>query len=152
MKRLSLSRLHTLAVAVALVLGILALSPAPAADRDRSASEVIPDTSFTLRTAIDQGNLVFIGEKGEIEGQVNPDLNVPAHALIQINLINGDGVVHDIAVPAFGAQSENVTGKGAATAIAFRTKEGGIYEYLCTIPVPPGGGHVRPADRGRATG
>lgn len=132
MRHPSFPRLRTLVVAA--ILSVLALPPALAADRDRSPSEITPDVTFTLRTAIDQGNLVFIGERGKIEGQVNPDLNVPEHAVVQINLINGDGVVHDIAVPAFGAQSENVSDEGAATAISFRADADGVYEYLCTLP------------------
>src|SRR5690606_35388298 len=65
---------------------------------------------------------------------VNPDLQVPENAVVQINLINGDGAIHDIAVPEFSAKSDNLTGKGASTAIVFRANKNGVFEYLCTLP------------------
>ncbi|WP_209019824.1 copper-containing nitrite reductase [Pollutimonas harenae] len=93
-----------------------------------------PDVTFTLRTSIADGKLVFIGDAGAINGQVNPDLQVPENAVVQINVINGDGAIHDIAVPQFGAKSDHITGKGAATAIVFRANANGTFEYLCTLP------------------
>jgi nitrite reductase (NO-forming) len=93
-----------------------------------------PDVRFTLRTDIADGKLVYISESGPTKGQVNPDLQVPENAVVQISIVNGDGAIHDIAVPQFGAQSEQIMGKGAATAIVFRAGKSGVYEYLCTLP------------------
>src|SRR5690554_1684201 len=93
-----------------------------------------PDITFTLRTAIAEGKLVFMGDAGTIAGQVNPDLKVPANAVVQINVINGDGAIHDIAVPEFSAKSDPFTGKGSSTAIVFRANKNGTFEYLCTLP------------------
>src|SRR5690554_3755681 len=93
-----------------------------------------PDITFTLRTAIAEGKLVFMGDAGTIAGQVNPDLKVPANAVVQINVINGDGAIHDIAVPEFSAKSDPFTGKGSSTAIVFRANKDGTFEYLCTLP------------------
>lgn len=93
-----------------------------------------PDVTFTLRTSIAEGKLVFVGERGDMDGQVNPDLKVPEGAVVQINLVNGDGATHDIAVPGFGAKSDQISGKNAATAIVFRATKNGTFEYLCTLP------------------
>lgn len=93
-----------------------------------------PDITFTLRTSIADGKLVYIGDAGAIAGKVNPDLHVPSNAVVQINVINGDGAIHDIAVPEFGAKSDNITGKGSATAIVLRASKDGTFEYLCTLP------------------
>lgn len=93
-----------------------------------------PDITFTLRTEIADGKLVFVGDTGSIKDQVNPDLKVPENAVVQINLINNDGAIHDIAVPQFNAQSDQIVGKGAATVIVFRATKGGTFEYLCTLP------------------
>ncbi|HWK69825.1 copper-containing nitrite reductase [Pollutimonas sp. M17] len=93
-----------------------------------------PDITFTLRTNIADGKLVFVGDAGAIAGKVNPDLQVPSDAVVQINVINGDGAIHDIAVPEFAAKSDHITGKGAATAIVFRANKDGTFEYLCTLP------------------
>lgn len=104
------------------------------AAKGASPADVTPDVTYTLRTAIEQGKLVFVGDKGQIKGQVNPDLHAPAGSVVQVNLINGDGAIHDIAFPAFGADSDDISGKGSATAIVFRVTEDGTYEYLCTLP------------------
>jgi len=121
-----------LSALLALGSGAPALSAAP--DQGQGAVTFKPDVTFTLRTDIADGKLVFVGEAGTIAGQVNPDLQVADGAVVQINLINGDGAIHDIAVPDFGAGSDHVTGKGAATAIVFRADKNGIFEYLCTLP------------------
>lgn len=94
----------------------------------------VPHVTFTLRTEIAQGKLVFIGDAGAISGKINPDLKVKEGAVVQINLINGDGAIHDIAIPEFAAKSEAITIKGAGTAIVFRATRSGSFEYLCTLP------------------
>ncbi len=114
-----------------------AVSLSPAMAQDRSPSEAIADVTFTLETAIANGKLVFIGRGGNIEGVVNPDLQVANGVVVQINLINGDGAVHDIAVQQFDANSDQISGRGASTAISFRASENGIFNYICTLP-----GHV----------
>ena len=93
-----------------------------------------PDITFTLRTSIADGKLVFVGDAGAIKDKVNPDLQVAENAVVQINVINGDGAIHDLAVPQFGAKSDQITGKGSATAIVFRANKNGTFEYLCTLP------------------
>lgn len=121
------------AILVLLFIGIFGSSPliAQATSQDVKPR---PDVRFTLRTDIAEGQLVYISESGPTKGQVNPDLRVPENAVVQISVINGDGAIHDIAVPEFGAQSEQVIGKGAATAIVFRAGKSGTFEYLCTLP------------------
>lgn len=104
------------------------------ADHDTQDVKPRPDVRFTLRTDIADGKLVFISEAGPTKGQVNPDLKVPENAVVLVSIVNGDGAIHDIAVPEFGAQSDQVLGKGAAAAIVFRANKKGIFEYLCTLP------------------
>lgn len=95
---------------------------------------VAPDVSYTLRTALTANQLAFIGETGAIEGQINPDLRAPAGAIVQIKLINGDGAIHDIVVPEFGADSENISTQGAVTTITFVAGKNGTFEYYCSLP------------------
>ncbi|WP_209538325.1 copper-containing nitrite reductase [Billgrantia sulfidoxydans] len=99
-----------------------------------SPADVTPDVTYTLRTAVADGKLVFVGDKGDIKDVINPDLHAPVGAVVQINLINGDGAMHDIALPEFGVDSDDISGQGAATAVAFRVDEEGNFEYLCSIP------------------
>lgn len=92
------------------------------------------DVTFTLRTDIAEGQMVFISETGPTKGEINPDLRAPEGAVVQINLINGDGAVHDIAVPEFDVQSDQIVGSDAATVLVFRASQEGSFEYICTVP------------------
>jgi nitrite reductase (NO-forming) len=138
MKRKLISQLVACAV-----LGVASMSAAVSADTHghatgSSAVNYKADVTYTLRTDIADGKLVFIGEAGDIRGKVNPQLNVAEGAVVQINLVNGDGATHDISVPDFGAKSNQLNAKGASTTIVFRANKKGEFQYICTLP-----GHVQ---------
>ena len=128
---------------LALVIGAATVSPAFAQHgahakvENSSAVQYRPDVTFTLRTDIADGKLVFISESGPTKGKVNPTLNVPEGAVVQINLVNGDGATHDVSVPEFNAKSNQINDKGASTSIVFKVGKKGVYTYICTLP-----GHV----------
>ncbi len=126
--------LMVLLSAIALGFSSPALSADPPPNTAKGSVTYVPDITFTLRTDIADGKLVFIGETGTIKGIVNPDLKVPENSVVQINLVNGDGAIHDIAIPDFGAKSDHLAGKGASTAIVLRANKNGTFEYLCTLP------------------
>src|SRR5690625_1460204 len=128
--------MRTLTLLWAVVASLVFVTPAFAANGNTSLDSVTyrPDVTFTLRTNIANGKLVYVGDTGEIEGQINPDLRVPENAVVQINVINGDGAIHDIAVPEFDVKSDEFTGRGSSTAIVFRATKSGTFEYLCTLP------------------
>ncbi len=107
---------------------------AEGAGRPETDVKPVPDVTFTLRTEIGEGKLVFVGAAGSIKDQVNPDLRVASGQVVQISIVNGDGAVHDIAVPDYGAQSDQIAGVGAATTIVFRATREGEFEYFCTLP------------------
>ncbi len=119
--------------------GMLAQSTAFAADPHHDTGvKYRPDVTFTLRTDIADGKLVFVGETGAIKGLVNPSLAVAEGAIVQINLVNGDGATHDISVPDFASTSNPLNTKGASTAIVFKADKKGDFKYICTLP-----GHVQ---------
>jgi nitrite reductase (NO-forming) len=126
------------------LLGVASLGGAYAAETHdhghggSSAVQYRPDVTYTLRTDIADGKLVFIGEAGDIKGKVNPQLNVREGAVVQINLVNGDGATHDISVPDFATKSNEVNAKGASTTIVFKADKKGEFQYICTLP-----GHVQ---------
>src|SRR6478735_6681645 len=103
-----------------------------------SSVQYRPDVTYTLRTDIADGKLVFVGEAGDIKGKVNPQLNVREGAVVQINLVNGDGATHDISVPDFATKSNQLNAKGASTAVVFRANKKGEFQYICSLP-----GHVQ---------
>lgn len=110
------------------------LTVAWAATKPKAPASYRPDVSFTLKTAITEGKLAFVGVGGNIDGMVNPKLSVPDNAVVQIVLVNGDGAAHDIAVPEFNAKSNVLQTKDSSTAIVFRATKSGSFVYICTIP------------------
>lgn len=125
-------RILLLLLSFAMSLGFV--TPSFAQDKAQGTVTYRPDITFTLRTSIADGKLVYIGDAGAIEGEINPDLVVPENAVVQINVINGDGAIHDIAVPEFGVKSDQFMGPGSSTAVVFRANKNGTFEYLCTLP------------------
>src|SRR5690554_2080135 len=120
---------------IVLLMLLLFLNPALAQQGSRSGNVTYtPDITFTLETGIANGKMVFVGRAGTIRGEINPTLHVPENSVVQINLINGDGAVHDIAVPEFGVDSEDITGKGSSTSVVFRVGKSGTFKYICSLP------------------
>jgi nitrite reductase (NO-forming) len=89
---------------------------------------------FTLKTAILDGKMVFVGVGGDLDGITNPELHVQPGETVQITLINGDGALHDITLPDFQAASDQVTGRESSTQIAFTAGEAGVFPYFCSVP------------------
>ncbi|WP_018182795.1 copper-containing nitrite reductase [Kaistia granuli] len=89
--------------------------------------------TFTLKTGIATGRMVYIGVGGTIDGKINPTLMVHEGELIQINLINGEGAEHDVVVDQYPARSAVVVGKNASTTISFLASKVGEFAYFCSI-------------------
>jgi nitrite reductase (NO-forming) len=109
-------------------------SPSAQAAPKSPAAEYVPDIRFRLRTALAEGKLAFVGMGGDIEGLVNPPLRVPEGVVVQIDLLNGDGIEHDVAFPAFDAATERVAQQGASSVTVFRTDKPGTFPYFCSVP------------------
>ena len=101
----------------------------PAAD-----VSLVPDVSFTLRTEVGHEGLFYVGVGGVIEGQINPTLQVAEGAVVQVTLINGDGALHDIVFPEFGAATEQFAGRDSSSTTVFRASQPGEYAYFCSVP------------------
>ncbi len=95
---------------------------------------MVPDVSFTLRTNVGEKGLSFVGVGGNIDGVLNPKLQVAEGAVVQITLINGDGAMHDVVFPDFQAATEQVVGKGASSSTVFKASKSGTFPYFCSIP------------------
>jgi hypothetical protein len=78
-----------------------------------SPQAAVVDVSYTLVTGVSGAQLVYIGQGGEIDGVVNPELTASPGDTVEIILINGDGAEHDIAVPEVNAHSEHIVGRNS---------------------------------------
>lgn len=113
-----------------------AAEPAAPAQSQSTAAPVVSyhsPTTFTLRTGIASGRMVYIGVGGNIDGQVNPALVVHEGELVQINLINGEGAEHDIVLDQYAARSAIVVGKNASSTFSFVANKVGEFAYFCSI-------------------
>lgn len=88
---------------------------------------------FTLRTAIAGNRMVFLGVGGAIDGQANPDLLVTAGEQVRIVLQNGDGMMHDLAIPDLQVQTPSVMKKDGVVEATFKPTTTGTFSYICTI-------------------
>lgn len=110
-------------------------TPSQAPPSTTSANVIyLPDARYTLRSGIAEGQMVFIGVGGAIDGKVNPVLSAAEGQVVQLTLINGEGAAHDIVFPDQDARSQRVTGRGASTTIAFRASKAGDFVYFCSVP------------------
>ncbi len=100
--------------------------------------------SFTLTTGAADGKLVFIGVGGAVDGKVNPDLVVQPGDIVEITLLNGDGVQHDLVLGDFQVASGRLAEKGAKLKVVFKAETAGVYAYWCSLP-----GHRQAGMQGR---
>ncbi len=91
------------------------------------------DKEFTLKTAMADGRMVFVGVGGEIDGVIDPTLNVQQGEIVRVVLINDDGMLHDLAIPALDAQTSMTTSKGQNANVVFEVHKSGEYVYYCTV-------------------
>lgn len=129
--------IRQLASGIVILLGLfgaVATTSAATSNLDKPPAAYRPDVSYTFKTHIGREGMVFVGVGGAINDVVNPKLKVPANAIVQITLINGDGAEHDIAIPEFNAHSDHIVAKGASSVIVFRATKNGTFDYFCTLP------------------
>ena len=103
---------------------------APSVSKQSPAAEYTPTVRFQLRT---QG-ITFVGAGGDIEGVVNPTLRVNEGAIVQMTLVNGDAIEHDVVFPDFNAATDKVFRKGASSVTVFRAGKAGEFDYFCSLP------------------
>ena len=107
---------------------------APQMSKKSPAADYTPTVRFRLKTELAEGKMAFVGIGGDIEGVVNPTLRVAEGAVVQVGLVNNDGIEHDVVFPAFNAGTDRVNRKGAASVTVFRTDKAGEFDYFCSLP------------------
>lgn len=93
-----------------------------------------PTSTFTLKTSLVEGKMVFTGVGGSLEGLTNPDLTVKPGETVKIVLVNGDAVQHNLTIPDFNARTEDVTAINQETSLVFTADKEGEFAYFCDIP------------------
>jgi nitrite reductase (NO-forming)/hydroxylamine reductase len=81
-------------------------------------TEVV-NTEYVLTTALRDGNFVYLGVDGEINGVVNPALHAEPGERITVMLVNSGEGTHDIAFDGIKVKSDTITKKGETTSITF---------------------------------
>jgi len=106
----------------------------PGVSRRSPAAEYTPTVRYRLRTELAEGKMAFVGVGGAIEGVVNPTLRVNQGDVVQLSLVNNDGIEHDVVVPDFKAGTDRVARKGASSVTVFRADKAGDAAYFCSLP------------------
>ncbi len=108
--------------------------PAAAEDRTMKVAGQEADVSYTLVTGGDYGGLVFVGEGGDIDGEVNPTLTANPGDTVSITLRNADGIEHDLTIDEFDVFVGPVDSFDEELTVIFTVDEAGEYVYYCSVP------------------
>ena len=106
----------------------------PPVAKKSPAAEYTPTVRYRLRTELAEGKMAFVGVGGAIEGVVNPTLRVNEGDVVQVSLVNNDGIEHDVVFPEFKAGTDRVNRKGASSVTVFRADQAGEFAYFCSLP------------------
>ena len=79
----------------------------------------VVNTEYVLTTAMRDGNFVYLGVDGEINGVVNPALHAKPGERITVMLVNSGEGTHDIVFEDLQVHSDKITKKGETTSITF---------------------------------
>ena len=99
-----------------LVLGVLLISCAP-------SNTPVVNTEYILTTDMRDGNFVYVGVNGNINGVVNPALHAQPGETISITLINSGYGQHDIVFPELNVKSDTLNQKGETTSVTFNAPD-----------------------------
>jgi nitrite reductase (NO-forming) len=136
--------LPALGACLALLLGACAPPPTPvptaapiqppAAAATPTADGPEPSVRYTLVTGGGTGKLVFVGQGGDIDGQENPTLTAQPGDVVEITLVNGDYILHDLVIDEFGVKSPQIQTADERTTVKFEVHEDGEFAYYCSVP------------------
>lgn len=114
-----------IALSAGLTFWVTAFAEGPAPKREVSA--------FTLKSETKDGRRLFVGVGGKIDGKINPTLFVKEWELVEITLINMDGLPHHVALRDFSVISDEIKEKSEKTVIAFVPFKTGGFPYYCGL-------------------
>lgn len=98
------------------------------------------DNSDTVSFTLIGKEMSFIGQGGDIEGIVNPDISVPLGAQVSIKLVMGENNLHDITIDEFSVATEQLYEENSESAVTFTADTEGTFVYYCSVPGHRSGG------------
>lgn len=113
-------------VGIVVALSFLATACAPA--------DQAYHVSYSLKSDIMNGKMVYVGVGGDIDGQVDPVLKADVGDVVSIKLVDDDGAEHNISIPDFAVDSAHVSGAGHSVTITFSADKPGAFPYFCRVP------------------
>jgi putative membrane-bound dehydrogenase-like protein len=87
-----------------------------------------PDREYVLEAHM----LGYRGMGGAIDGVRNPTLTALTGETVRITIVNGEVMVHDVAMEKLNVRSTQILERGVSTSITFVAK--GSDTYYCTVP------------------
>ncbi|MDX1437328.1 MAG: cupredoxin domain-containing protein [Anaerolineales bacterium] len=94
----------------------------------------VAEADVVLVTASSMKGLAFIGRGGEIDDEANPTLHTRVGESVTILLINGDAMVHNLAIDELGLLSRDLEAVDDHISLTFTPTEAGEFIYYCAIP------------------
>jgi putative membrane-bound dehydrogenase-like protein len=107
---------------------VLTIVGAARSDLSSQTPAATADRVYTLEATM----LGFRGVGGDIDGVRNPTLTALTGQTVRIIIVNGELMVHDIALETAGVKSPQILDRGVSTSISFVAKASDT--YYCTVP------------------
>lgn len=109
------------------ILLVLVLTACAQAQRTKHAS-------YELKSAMQDGQMVFVGVGGSIDGVVNPTLEAKVGDIVSVTLMSGEGAEHNFTLPDLNVDSPHVLGQGKTVTVTFGVDHAGTFPYFCSLP------------------
>lgn len=91
------------------------------------------NVSYELKSAMQDGKMVFVGMGGSIDGVVNPTLQAKVGDIVSLTLMSGEGAEHNFALPDLNVDSPHVLGQGKTITVTFGVDHAGTFPYFCSL-------------------
>jgi nitrite reductase (NO-forming) len=98
-----------------------------------TAGEMEPTVRYTLVTGGGTGQLNYVGRGGDIDGQPNPTLTAQPGDVVEITLVNGDYILHDLAIDEFDVKTPQLQNLDETAKVIFHVEQEGEFFYYCTV-------------------
>lgn len=108
-----------------------------------SAAAAEPETAvaadgvveYTIRTMIGgDPTMAYVGEGGDIDGVMNPELKANVGDTVRLTVINSDPMLHDLKIDEFNVYTGQLTEDEETVTMEFVVTSPGMFNYYCSVP------------------